>query len=393
MLRNKSYQYLLTLILAMFLASKIQAQEEESPPKYQFNGYLKNLQTLTNLPGNDLNLTDGQFHNRLNFKWFPTQHLTFDAELRSRFFYGETIKYTPSFKSMMDADAGLVDMTWVVKSGNGTMLHTTLDRLWMEWQNERWNLRAGRQRINWGISTMWNPNDLFNTYNFLDFDYEERPGSDALRVQYLTSGFSGFDLAINPADSVEGSVAAARYFFNFKKYDLQALGGYFKNNLVVGFGWAGNLGEAGFKGETSWFQPVSDGSDTSAVIAITTQVDYMFKGDWYLNGALLFNSAGQSNAVNIEQMRSFRLSPKNLMPGKYTVAVQAQKGISPILNIGGSVIYSPEINLLLLLPSIGYSVSDNWGIDLIGQLFFAENNSGDFDNLGNLGFLRIKWSY
>ena len=70
----------------------------------------------------------------------------------------------------------------------------TFDRLFIEWNKEKWNIRIGRQRINWGINLAFNPNDIFNAYNFLDFDYEERPGVDAARVQYYYGSFSGLDL-------------------------------------------------------------------------------------------------------------------------------------------------------------------------------------------------------
>ena len=35
---------------------------------------------------------------------------------------------------------------------------------------------AGRQRINWGQTFVWNVNDVFNAYSYFDFDYKERPG-------------------------------------------------------------------------------------------------------------------------------------------------------------------------------------------------------------------------
>ena len=39
------------------------------------------------------------------------------------------------------------------------------------------------------MNLVWNPNDLFNAFSFVDFDYEERPGSDALRIQKYTGYF------------------------------------------------------------------------------------------------------------------------------------------------------------------------------------------------------------
>jgi hypothetical protein len=386
-------KYFLFALLFLAWVPTLTFAQDDQPPKWEFRGYLKNLQTITNLPQNDFNLFDGQFHNRLNLKWFPAKNLTFDAELRTRYFYGETVKYTPGFDRQIGEDPGLVDMSWVVQKSTGTLLHTTFDRLWLEWQNERWKIRAGRQRINWGVATTWNPNDLFNTFNFLDFDYEERPGSDALLVQYFTGGFSGFDLAFNPGDSAEASVAAAKYYFNVRQYDLQVIGGWYKNDLVAGLAWAGNIGQAGFKGEASWFHPAEVWTDTTSVLAATAQMDYVFAGGWYVSGSVLFNSAGQKSAVGLEQLTNFRLSPKNLMPGRFTFSATSQKTISPILSAGGTVLFSPEINLLMVLPNLTYNLAANWDLDLVGQLFFAENDRGEFANLGNLFFMRVKWSY
>ena len=59
-------------------------------------------------------------------------------------------------------------------------------------------LRIGRQRINWGVNLAWNPNDLFNAYSLIDFDYQERPGSDAIRFQYYMGDLSVLNLQYNP---------------------------------------------------------------------------------------------------------------------------------------------------------------------------------------------------
>lgn len=70
------------------------------------------------------------------------------------------------------------------------ILRTMIDRLWIDWAYKKWELRAGRQRINWGKTSVWNPNDLFNTFNYANFDYEEQAGSDAIKLSYYPSGMS-----------------------------------------------------------------------------------------------------------------------------------------------------------------------------------------------------------
>ena len=62
--------------------------------------------------------------------------------------------------------------------------------------DEKWELTLGRQRINWGVNLAFNPNDLFNAYSLIDFDYQERPGSDAIRFQYFTNELSSFETAV-----------------------------------------------------------------------------------------------------------------------------------------------------------------------------------------------------
>ena len=118
-----------------------------------------------------------------------------------------------------------------------------IDRLYLQWNDDSWQFKVGRQRINWGVNLAWNPNDIFNAYSLYDFDYEERPGTDALRFQKFIGYAGGYEIAIKIADNWDEFTAAAMaYKWNVKGFDLQALGGIMKNNLTAGIGWAGNLG-------------------------------------------------------------------------------------------------------------------------------------------------------
>ncbi|MCK7542259.1 MAG: hypothetical protein MZV63_70990 [Marinilabiliales bacterium] len=71
------------------------------------------------------------------------------------------------------------------------VLNTFIDRASVDFTAGTLQVSAGRQRINWSQALVWNPNDIFNTYSSFDFDYMERPGSDAVRVDLLTGAFFG----------------------------------------------------------------------------------------------------------------------------------------------------------------------------------------------------------
>ena len=155
----------------------------------------------------------------------------------------------------MDIDNGIIDLSHVWVNENSFVFHSIIDRLWMNYSHKKFDLRIGRQRINWGVNTVWNPNDLFNAFNFVDFDYEERPGSDAVRFQYYTGDFSSFEIAARPGEHIDSTVAAAMYKFNKWNYDFQVLGGNYFSDIALGLGWAGNIKNAGFKGEATYFHP------------------------------------------------------------------------------------------------------------------------------------------
>ena len=120
--------------------------------------------------------------------------MTFTAEARTRLFYGETVKTFPQYADIIDHDEGyLVDLSGVVSEGNSYFIHSGIDRLNVDWSSGKWQMRLGRQRINWGQTFVWNPNDIFNAYSFFDFDYEERPGSDAALVRYYAGATSSIE--------------------------------------------------------------------------------------------------------------------------------------------------------------------------------------------------------
>ena len=152
---------------------------------------------------------------------------------------------------------GFLDLSYLYWSSDEVLLHTIFDRLWAQWENKKWIVRLGRQRINWGVNTVWNPNDIFNQYNYLDFDYEERPGSDAVRIQYFPNFNNTLELAFSPLASLIKAVGALLYKTNKWNYDFQFLGGYYKKDAVMGLGWAGNIWNAGFKGEANYYSPLT----------------------------------------------------------------------------------------------------------------------------------------
>ena len=189
--------YKVILLSVLFLILPKQAFVQES--KVSLNGYVKDLYMYyspeISLPGAKLeDLWINNVHNRLNFKWYTTSKLTTVVEVRNRVIFGKLVKDFPMYKSTVDVDNGLVDLSWVLAQDNSWFLHSMIDRAYVDYSSGKWQVKVGRQRVNWGINLVWNPNDIFNSFSYFDFDYEERPGTDAARIQYYTGVTSSAEL-------------------------------------------------------------------------------------------------------------------------------------------------------------------------------------------------------
>ena len=234
---NHRIFYLISVFL--FNCNLLEASADST--RYHFQGYLKNMQSVI-LPGDDLVLMENLIHNRLNFRITFGDDIRIFAEARNRLFSGNLTTLNPLLSQQLkEISDDWLPLSLVLKQGGGYLIHSTIDRLYIEWRVDKWNFTAGRQRINWGMNLAFNPNDLFNAYNFLDFDYEERPGSDALRVQHYYDFASGFDIVLKGGRDLKSSGTAARWFFNQNEYDFQILAGYVFGDIAAGLGWSGYI--------------------------------------------------------------------------------------------------------------------------------------------------------
>jgi len=394
--RRNSITFCLTFLLVLCQFSfptSLFAQDTES--KWQLTGYTKYLHSASFSPDSISPVTSNFFHNRLNLKYYANDAWTLAIEARNRLFWGEQVKLNPSFGDQIDPKVGLLDLSVRWADTKDLMFQSIVDRAYVNYTAEKWELRVGRQRINWGINTFWNPNDLFNALNFLDFDYEERPGSDAIRFQYFTGAVSSLEVAWAPDDTLQNSVGAALYKFNVKGYDFQVLGGYFKGDFALGGGWAGSIKEVGFKGEGTVFVPLSPSEDSISSVNFSLGADYSFNNGLYLTGGILYNSNANRGSSLGGQSDLFTALPsaKNLFPSTWTFAGQASGSFTPLLTGSFVAMYAPTNDLTIFVPTLTYSIVENWDLDLIGQTVLLELPGSSYKHVGSSGYLRLSLSF
>lgn len=371
----------------LFLSSG-SCQEKEKV--ITLTGYLSTIQSATfdSLSGPFLN--ENIVHNRLNFKGFLNEKITFAAEFRNRLFTGDMVRYGKLYADLIGYDDGVADLSWNIIEEQSFLLNTTIDRLWLDLHHNKFQLTLGRQRINWGQTFVWNPNDIFNAYSFFDFDYAERPGSDALRLQFFPSSASVAEFAIKAGEENKVT-AAALYRFNALKYDFQILSGFMNSEeFVAGAGWSGSVGNMSFRGEGTWFVPIDDAAGDGSTLLVTAGLDRLFKDNsmaqiqfMYCNNPLEFS--------NISNLYARNFSSKDLAFSEFTAFGQFTWVVMPLLNLSMAAMWFPDLNGYYAGPAVDYSLAQDIGFSFIWQHFDASLN-GERSKINQV-FLRLKYNF
>ena len=389
----KHYREIIVIIF-LFLTTGLFAQETDSKQRnWTLNGYVKYMQTISFTEIDKNWMTDNLIHNRLNFNWNINDKLTFNTQMRNRIYYGETVSNFPQYSDIINQENGFVDMSFIVFEGKSVFMQSTFDRLYLDYNFNKVQITIGRQRINWGQTFVWNPNDLFNSYSFFDFDYEEKPGSDAVRVQFYPSYSSKLDVVVK-LDHENKVTAAALYRFNKWSYDIQMIGGYYsETDFVIGGGFSGSLLKGGFRGEFSYFHPQENFSDTTGTFVASLGYDYTFSNSLMLQFEALYNGYGkQSGDFNIKEFYFLQMSPQNLSLTEYSFMSQVSYPITPLFNITVSAMYNPNDKSVYFGPSADYSLKDNLELSVFTQ-YFTSQTPVDEDGKGAFLYWRLKWSF
>jgi len=379
---------LLSSGLLIFLVSNLSSQE--ATEKVSLNGYITTMESamFDTLSANIMFET--LLHNRMNFKGYINNNITFAAEVRNRLISGDMVKMGKIYSGMIGNDQGLVDMSWNLLDENSFFLNTSVDRLYLDFNYNKFQLRIGRQRINWGQTFVWNPNDIFNAYSFFDVDYIERPGSDAVRLQYYPSFSSVLELVVK-ADSENDITAAGLFRFNKWSYDIQFLGGYSNSSdIVAGIGWSGTIGSLSFRGEGSWFRPLKSFSDTSGTTIITAGIDKIFSDNSIAQIQIMYSN-DPLDLKSFTNLYTGNLSARDLAFSKFSAFGQFSWAATPLMNIGLSAMWFPDLKGYFAGPSFDYSLAENVDFSLIWQNFRGKLE--DTKTKMNMVYLRIKYSF
>lgn len=370
--------------------------------EFNYQGYAKYMLSNSKFPLIEQRITDNLFHVRLNTKTYFSEYSKLVVEGRIRLLNGESLSRIPNFSESLIYDYNLMSLQSQLINKNKTWAHAEFDRFNYDFQKHKLQITLGRQRIAWGTSWVWNITDLFNPLSVLDFDYEERPGQDAIRIQYFMDELSRLDFAISPAKPGKITTTAVQYSFNKAGYDFNFLAGVRGMKVLGGFSWAGDISGAGFRGEVIVNQkPVlenitldiygaTDDEFDKLHMSSVLSFDYTFTNSFYLHTEFLYNNLGQ-----IRNAKYFLVDAQTLnllSPARFSVYQEFAYNISPLVRGTVFAIYNPDDKSIALMPLVSWSALENLDLSFIALLFDGSPTS-EFGGYGESFYARAKYSF
>jgi hypothetical protein len=354
-------------------------------------GYVKYLFTGSDAPGQEARY-DHLLHGRLNARWYPSETITGVMEVRARAFYGGSVRATPHFAETLGEDAGFGKLGVVLWDRTSSAGYAEMDRLYLNVVSGPLQFTAGRQRIAWGTNLVWNPVDLFNPQSVLDFDHEEKPAVDAVRVQYYTGEVSKVEAAYAPETATRRSHAGVQWTGNRWDYDMHLMAGVRGREWYGGCAWAGDIAGGGFRGEVLVSEipsPLRSG-DGSVMVSAGLSGDYTFQNSFYIHTEALYNSEGVTEGALFGAQRAAGLGL--LSPARWSLFQEFSYDISPLVRGGVFAIYDPSDHSAVVFPSLTWSVVTDLDLSLFALLFSGDPGT-EYGQGGSAVVLRLKWSY
>ncbi len=373
-----------TLLLVLLLCGYAGAQE--------FKGHVKLLNNLfVPYPDTLVWFTDQTLENRLEVKWDVAPWLRLEAQARNRFIYGDFVENIPNYSSLIGSSNGFVDLSFLWAEGRSFVGHTEFDRLFARVSYSRFELTLGRQRVNWGIDLVWNPNDIFNTFSYLNLEYPERPGTDAVTLKAYTGSLSYIEAVYQPNKTADSSAYGVRYRANIARTDFQVLVARMAGYYVFGGGLSSELGQFAIRSEVSYFN-AQESSEKSGLVATLSADRSMGSNSFMQLGALYnsFGSRGSHEPLSLIEPRA--QSPMMLSRGKVNLFAGVNSTVATLFTPSLAILVNPADWSAAVIPSLSYSASDNLTLALTGMLFTG-NRTDEYPNIGQLTYFKVQWNF
>lgn len=388
-LDNRTMKLLLKYLLFLFTISYLQAQVQ-----WERSGYISYLFNSAKLPISPNRIYENSLQLRLMNRFYINDDASIAFDVRTRAFHSQLKMITPGYKSQTISQYPMHNLEWVLYDKNKHFAYAQIDRLYWDYYWDDFQFILGRQRVAWGTSLVWNITDLFNPQSVLDFDYEEKPGSDAIRAIWFYDDLGQVEIVVLPSDKKEEQTAALLWQTNRWNYDFAFIAAWQNKEPVLASNFSGDIYGAGFRGEFKWTrskaltgaQKPNSEHNMSAVLSL----DYTFANSFYLHSEILYNSIGLTEGVAFKT--NYATTNRLLTPAKNSLFFETAYNLHPLLRGSLFMFLNPDDGSKLFMPMFNWSAITNLDIAVIG--IFTQGAQGDaWGPNAETIFLRSKFSF
>ena len=259
-----------------------------------------------------------------------------------------------------------LDLQKVHYQDENTIVYSEVDRLYLKWTHAKISLTAGRQAVSWGEAFYFNIGDLFGAFPITETNRRYKPGIDAVTATINLGTFSDLSLVSVPNGDESDSVAV-HTLFPFGSGTLSLTGGRILEDDKVGTGYTVDITGTQVYGSLLLTRTSSGEEYTQAVAGAERQFGpYTFLiGEFYRNGWSTGDPDDYPTMILSEEYTSGNV----LTLGKYNIAVQMSRQVSPLATLTPAVFMNLSDSSALLRMDGAFSLSDF--TDMTGGLFLG----------------------
>ena len=263
--------------------------------------------------------------------------------------------------------------------------HLMLDRLNMQFETERLNLKVGRQPVNLATTFYFTPNDFFAPFAAQTFFRAYKPGVDALRADIQLGELSQLSLISvmgyrtdpladngwsNRIDATRSSYLT-RVSSVFGDFELALLAGSVKKDVVLGTDFQGELFEwLGIRGEGHLLWPDSPLLKTRMEFALG--LEHRWENSLTIRLEQFYHGSGVTSAT------AYNLAASN--SGFYLARHYSAAGVSyeftPLLTGDATTIYNWIDQSALVALYALYSLTDESELAVSGTVTLGDKPQG-----------------
>ena len=211
-----------------------------------------------------------------------------------------------------------------------------LDRAYLDLELGDWDLRIGRQAINFGQALIWNPVDLVDSNSPLDFDVVKE-GIDAVRASWAVSSTASVQGLVAFPDGGTLSLLRGEVLAGSADIGFLAAADARTDEVVLGFDVKGDWG-VGYWVESA-FHDLEEGEDFLRVVA---GFDYSFAVQDQLYLALqVYRDASGGTGVASYDYASLGAGRRRFLARSYASLISGLT-FDELTSLNGSVIYNLE---------------------------------------------------